>query len=58
MNNYIRDNHVICMLSTHNPTLPIFFSKLKGVFLILAPLGASNPAGPYPNPFPNPSGET
>ena len=26
------------------------------LFVFLAPVGGSNPAGPYPNPFPNPAG--
>ena len=37
----------------------IIENNLKGCcFLFLAPAGGSNPAWPYPNPFPNPEGQS
>ncbi len=31
---------------------------IERFFLLLAPAGGLNPASPYPNPFPNPAGQS
>ncbi len=47
---------------TPPPLIFDFFLKIRGgvfrFFLILAPVGGSNPAGPELNFFPNPAGQT
>ena len=51
----IHNNLVFCLSSKQSPPI-IFLIMRKGgrFFIFLASEGGSNPAGPYPNSFPNP----
>ncbi len=52
---------ILCFIVDHLIFPPYFFFFLLcgGIFLLfLALAGLSNPAGPYPNPIPNPEGQT